>query len=120
MSEAFADTIYSIINVKMQVAGIALVLTALAALFIKNATDSTGFAALFVPAMALGCLLGVYGCKMSGIVISATNKDSNIIATAGFGMVVAFIVMLVVVRLGGIVRDFSRPINLDGRLQDLE
>ena len=119
MSETLADAIYAIVNVKMQVAMIALALTGLAALFIKSATDSTGFAMLFIPALAFGCLVGVYGCKMAGIVVSS-SKDTNIIATAGFGMVVAFILMLVLVRIGGIVRDITRPIQLDGRTQELD
>jgi hypothetical protein len=118
-ADTVADTLFGIVNVKLQVAVIALVLTAFGALFIKNATDSTGFAALFVPAIMLGCLIGVYTFKMLGIVVS-TTKDTNIIATAGIGMVLAFIVMVGLVRAAVMIGDATRPINLDGRTQETE
>ena len=117
MTENFSDTFHAIVTVKTQVAVIALVLTGFAALFIKNATDSTGFAALFVPAIGFGCLAGVYGFKMAGIALS-TSREANIIASAGFGMVVAFLIMLAIVRFLGAVRDMSRPIDLAGRIQE--
>ncbi len=119
MSGTFADTLYEIFNVKTEVLMFALVLTGFGAMFIKSATDSSGFAALFIPALAFGCLVGVYGCKMVGLVVSS-SKDSNVIATAGIGMVLAFVVMLGFVRIGGILRDITRPINLDGRTQETE
>jgi hypothetical protein len=119
MYQSLAETLYAIMNVKVQVAAIALVLTSFASLFIKNATDSFGFAALFAPALTFGCLVGVYGCKTAGITFS-TSPDANIIATAGAGMVLAFLTMLTLVRIGGSVRDIARPVDLGGRAQELD
>jgi hypothetical protein len=119
MSGSFTDTLYAIFNVKMQVAFFALLLVGFATLFIKNATDSAGFAALFVPALVLGCFAGVFICKMAGVVVTG-HKDANVIATASMGMLIAFIIMVGFVRAGGAVRDLSRPLDLDGRTQELD
>jgi hypothetical protein len=119
MIDVFQDTMHAIVTVKTQVAVIAFVLTFLAALIIKSATDSTSLAALFVPALGFGCLVGVYSFKMAGVALSS-SKDANVIAAAGIGMVVALVLMLIVVRIFGKFRDMTRPIDLAGRTQQLD
>ena len=74
-------------------------LAVLAGVMIKAMTDSLALTLMFTPMIAFGALAGVYACREAGLVFT-TDHESNIILTAGVGMVVAVALMLLLVRFG--------------------
>jgi hypothetical protein len=74
------------------------VLTVFAGLLVRHMTSSTALAIIYAPALAFGALAGVYYCREIGLIVTFDN-NANIVATAGIGMLVACMVMLVLTRL---------------------
>jgi hypothetical protein len=85
-------------------------LAVLAGVMIKAMTDSLALTLLFTPMFAFGALAGIYACREVGLVFT-TEHESNVILTAGVGMVAAVALMLLLVRLGFLVSHQSKPVQ---------
>lgn len=75
-----------------------VVLTIWAATIIRSFSDSTALTVIYVPGLVAGALLGIWGLRQLEIVFTAA-KDTTIILSAGFGMCVMLVLMLILTRL---------------------
>jgi hypothetical protein len=97
MLSEFFETFNIILKVDVFTISVVGVLSAWAGIIIRHMTDSTALAAIFMPAIYLGALVGIWGFRELDIVFSF-DKDSNTIISACGGMIVAMLFMLIAVR----------------------
>ncbi len=77
---------------------VVLVLAALAWVMIKSMTNSTWFTLIFTGANIFGAFAGMQFWKYSGVVLFY-SKEPNLIVGACIGMLVAFLIMLAILRV---------------------
>lgn len=91
------ETLNYIVSVDVFTISVVGVLSAWAAIIIRQMTDSTALALIFMPVIIFGALAGIYACRVLNIVFSP-EKDSNLIVSAAVGMIVALLSMLLATR----------------------
>jgi len=88
-------------------------LTILTGLMIRSMSSSTALAIWFAPGLAFGGLLGIYGCREAGFAFIG-DSDSNVILSAGAGIIAGVIVMLVLTRMAFALTGVRKPVTRSG------
>jgi hypothetical protein len=85
-------------------------LAVLAGVMVKAMTDSWPLTILFTPVIWFCALAGIYACRVAGLIFTP-DRESNLILSAGAGMVVAVALMLLLVRIGFLMGDQRKPVR---------
>lgn len=113
------DTLNAIINVNFTTAMIVAALVVVSAAIFRETTDSNMMTAFFVPFVTFGALTSIYGLSRAGILFSS-QKDANSVVSSGIGIIVAFMIMLILIRSWVAICDLRRPPDASGRLLDTD
>ncbi len=85
-------------------------LAVLAGVMVKAMTDSWPMTVMFTPVIWFFALAGIFACREAGLVFT-TEHESNIILTAGVGMVVGVCLTLLLVRIGFLMGESKKPVR---------
>jgi len=113
------DTLNAILHVNFSTAFVVAALVAGSGVIFRETTDSNLMTIFFVPAVAFGALTSIYVLSQAGVFFSS-NKEANAVVSSGFGIIIAFVMMLAIIRLWIGIGDLRRPPDPDGRLRDLD
>ncbi len=113
------DTLFLMVNVNFTTALVVAALVVGSGLIFREMTDSNMMTAVFVPVMTFGALASIYGLGQAGLFFTS-NREANAIMSSSFGMISAFTLMLVVIRVWIAIGDMRRPPDAAGRIRDGE
>jgi hypothetical protein len=111
------STLNAILSVNFTTALIVASLVVASAAIFRETTDSNMMTAVFVPFVTFGALTSIYVLSQAGILFTG-QKDANSVVSSGIGIIVAFIIMLAVIRSWVAICDLRRPPDASGRLLD--
>lgn len=110
MLESLTDLLQSILAADTFSYIVVGVLAVLASVMVKAMTESWPLTILFAPVIWFLALAGIYACREANVVFT-TDHESNIILSAGVGMIAAVGLMLLLVRIGFLMGEQRKPVH---------